>query len=73
MRIDRLRGFPAWAILLFWLGSLFLIVGGVISILGDKHEGSALLGGVCIAVGVAYIILGGLRRGRWWSSDSHEV
>lgn len=67
MSIERPRGWPTWAIALFFLGALFLVVGGVISIIVSRHEGGSALGVAAIIVGAIYLIVA---PKRWWFSDA---
>lgn len=61
------EGWPGWAKLVFILGALAMVILGIISILGSKHTGGAVLGIISAVVGALYLI--GLFFSPRWLKD----
>lgn len=58
------EGWPTWTKFVFVLGSIVMVVLGILSILMSKHTGGGILGLVLAIVGVLYLI-GLLISPRW--------
>lgn len=58
------EAWPAWTKGVFVLGSVILVVLGVLSMLMSKHQGGGFLGLACLIVGVLYLF-GLIVKPRW--------